>query len=132
MSGHSRGSWTGGCPDLPGEERIVWLEDITRLDYVRQAVVYAGTRRRRVRWDVGRLVGYAVLRPDATGSAPGTFERRAFWVAAHDRDSEPSGVYRSGAPSEAVDPRTIAPGEPGELTDRAWGCRPASGFGDWR
>jgi hypothetical protein len=39
----------------------------------------------------------------------------------HDRYFEPEGCYRHGAPAEARDPRTIAPGRRGEITDRAWG-----------
>lgn len=109
---------------LDDEEAIVWLADIERLDYVRQTVVDAGTRRRGVRslWTVGRIVGYAVLKPDARACDPGTFERRVFWLKEYDRDSDPVGGYRTGAPAEAVDARTVRPGEEGELTDRAWGA----------
>ncbi|MFB7370330.1 DUF6009 family protein [Streptomyces sp. NPDC056222] len=52
--------------------------------------------------------------------APGAFARRVFWVKEHDR-SRPDGVYNSGALTEAVDPRTVAPGVWGELTEPAWG-----------
>ncbi|MFI9190476.1 DUF6009 family protein [Streptomyces californicus] len=49
------------------------------------------------------------------------FTRRVFWVKEHDRSEQPDGAYSSGAPSEAVDPRTVAPRVCGELTERAWG-----------
>ncbi|WP_406261380.1 DUF6009 family protein [Streptomyces chartreusis] len=31
-------------------------------------------------------------------------------------------MYRSSVPAEAVDPRTVAPGVWGEVTERAWGA----------
>jgi len=106
------------------EDRIVWLEPVDNLDYVRVSSVSAGTRNRSVgrhfAYD-GRLVGYAILRPDAPNVLPGTFGRRIFWLARHDRDSQPDGPYLHGCPTEAVDPATVAPNQPGRITDRAWG-----------
>ncbi|GHF56250.1 hypothetical protein GCM10010504_25520 [Streptomyces griseus] len=52
---------------------------------------------------------------------PGRFIRRVFWVKEYDRSEQPDGTYGTAAPSEAVDPRTVAPGVWGELTERAWG-----------
>ncbi|MEU0278300.1 DUF6009 family protein [Streptomyces sp. NPDC006195] len=43
-----------------------------------------------------------------------------FWVKDYDRSELPNGTYGTSAPS-AVDPRTVAPGVWGELTERAWG-----------
>ncbi|WTA32210.1 DUF6009 family protein [Streptomyces chartreusis] len=40
----------------------------------------------------------------------------------HDRSEQPNGMYRSSVPAEAVDPRTVAPGVWGEVTERAWGA----------
>src|SRR2546427_12778800 len=99
------------------ETRIVWLEDITPLDYVRESTyvsmrchgrpgIYGRSNPR-----LGRLVGYADLVRKNRHREPCC--RRFFWLAPHDRDSDPDGVYRTCAPSEAVDPRTIAPGKPG-------------------
>ncbi|MFE4423129.1 DUF6009 family protein [Streptomyces sp. NPDC056817] len=34
--------------------------------------------------------------------------RGIFWVKEHDRSEQPNGVYKRSAPSEAVDPRTVA------------------------
>ncbi|MEU6662286.1 DUF6009 family protein [Streptomyces sp. NPDC046821] len=109
---------------LEHEDGIVWTEDAERMDYVRQSVdLFATTRRKPVAWNgSGRRVGYAVLNPDApSGDEPGRFARRVFWVKNYDRSEQPKGTYRDHAPSEAVDPRTVAPGVWGELTERAWG-----------
>ncbi|MET8923701.1 DUF6009 family protein [Streptomyces sp. NPDC004623] len=109
---------------LQHEEQIVWTEKVEDYDYVRQAVERsASTRRRPVAWTgAGRRVGYAVLRPTApSGDVPGRFIRRVFWVKDYDRSEQPDGTYKTTAPSEAVDPRTVAPGVWGELTERAWG-----------
>ncbi|WP_326598366.1 DUF6009 family protein [Streptomyces sp. NBC_01803] len=63
-----------------------------------------------------------MLRADApSGEVPGTFARRVFWVKDHDRSEQPNGLYKTSAPSEAVDPRTVEPGAWGQLTERAWG-----------
>ncbi|MDL2077845.1 DUF6009 family protein [Streptomyces sp. GXMU-J15] len=110
---------------LEHEDGIVWTEDVEAFDYVRQSVeLSASTRRNPVAWrGNGRRVGYAVLRPDApSGGVPGKFVRRVFWVKEHDRSEQPDGMYKRAAPSEAVDPRTVAPGVWGELTERAWGA----------
>lgn len=111
--------------ELVHEDGIVWTEDIDAFDYVRQSVeFFVPSRRRPIAWrGSGRRVGYSVLRADAPSDddAPGRFVRRVFWVKNHDRSEQPSGAYRATAPSEAVDPRTVAPGVWGELTERAWG-----------
>lgn len=111
--------------DLNQEESITWLEDIDKLDYVRQILTTLPTRKRAPRRSriSGRLVGYGVLKATAPAELdnPGMFMRRVFTLASHDRDSQPDGVYKVGAPMEAVDPRTVAAGVPGRLTDRAWG-----------
>jgi hypothetical protein len=111
---------------LEHEVEIVWEEDITHLDYVREWV-YTYPRRRLIRqWGMdGRRVGYSVVAPDAPaewdmGGWVG-FWRREFFLKAHDRDSKPRGVYSTGCPIEGVDPRTVRPGVPGVQTERAWG-----------
>lgn len=107
---------------IASETRIVWEADPADFDYVRQSLAYAGTRTRPVPWYVGRRLGFAVLAADAESArvAPGTFERRVFWVKDYDRHAEPEGPYSRGAPAEAVDPRTVSPRACGSLTDRAW------------
>ncbi|GAA2116437.1 DUF6009 family protein [Kitasatospora saccharophila] len=116
--------------ELADESELVWLEDITALDYVRQSLDRLPDRHDRPRHQrAGRLVGYAVLHPDAPASpASGTFRRRVFWLLPHDRDTRPEGPYAYGAPSESVDPRTVGPGWRGSQTPRcvAAADRPAA------
>lgn len=111
--------------EIEHETEIVWLdnEEIDRLDYVRQSLDRLPRRSGRPAYHRhGRLVGYAVLGADAKPSrASGTYVRRVFWLAPHDRDQAPSGLYATGTPSEAVDPRTIKPGVRGSKTPRSEG-----------
>lgn len=109
---------------LNHESGIVWLENIDRIDYVRvMERAMCRSRHRRplpLLGDYIRVVGYVILRPDAPRYCPGWFHRRLFWLANHDRDRDPNGVYAIGIPGDAVDPRTVLPGEPGRPTRRAW------------
>jgi hypothetical protein len=101
--------------EISHETEIVWLEDTDQLDYVRQSLDRDG-----------RMVGYAVLGPDAKASrASGTFRRRVFWLLPHDRDSQPDGLYANSAPAEAVDPRTLEPRIKGSKTERSEGGPPS-------
>ncbi|MFD3537221.1 DUF6009 family protein [Streptomyces sp. NPDC058664] len=70
------------------------------------------TRQKPVGWnETGLRVGYSVLKPDApSGDTTGRFVRRVFWVKDYDRSEQPDGTYKTSEPSEAVDPRTVAPG----------------------
>jgi hypothetical protein len=111
--------------NLDLEVEIVWEEDPSNFDYVRCYELQTSGRKRIAKWPMeGRRVGYAVLRPDAPHDPrlPGTFTRRVFFLKRHDRDSQPNGVYRTGAPAEAVDPWTVSPGVAAWLTPRAWGA----------
>ncbi|MGP3979318.1 DUF6009 family protein [Streptomyces sp. 8N114] len=109
--------------DLAHEEELVWLEDTAALDYVRQSLDRVSSRRRQPPYHRdGRLIGYATLTNKAKPSrASGTYLRRVFWLAPHDRDQDPDGLYATGAPSEAVDPRTLAPTVKGYKTERSEG-----------
>jgi hypothetical protein len=42
-----------------------------------------------------------------------------FYLLPHDRDQDPDGEYRIGAPGEAIDPRTLAPCSVGKKTARS-------------
>lgn len=109
--------------EIVHEADFVWLEDPRHLDYVRQSLDRLPTRSGRpaYRRD-GRMVGYALLGAQAKPSrSSGTFRRRVFWLLPHDRDTDPAGLYASGAPAEAVDPRTLAPGNKGRKTERSEG-----------
>ncbi|MEU1075233.1 MULTISPECIES: DUF6009 family protein [unclassified Streptomyces] len=114
--------------EISHETELVWLEDISRLDYVRQSLDRLPTRRSKPAYHRdGRMVGYALLGPKAKASpSSGTWRRRVFWVLPHDRDSEPDGLYATGAPAEAIDPRTLAPGSKGRKTERSEGGPPSS------
>ncbi|MFE5092631.1 DUF6009 family protein [Streptomyces sp. NPDC056638] len=108
---------------LAHENALVWLESTDALEYVRQSLDRLPTRRGKPAYHRdGRMVGYAVLGPTSRSSrASGTFLRRVFWLLPHDRDGQPDGLYASGAPSEAVDPRTLAPRVEGCKTRRSEG-----------
>ncbi|MGY4920764.1 DUF6009 family protein [Streptomyces sp. 900116325] len=109
--------------ELIHEADLVWLEDVAALDYVRQSLDRLPTRLGRPAYHRdGRLVGYAVLKPEAKPShSSGTFRRRVFWLLPHDRDSDPSGLYAMSAPAEAVDPRTLRACDKGCKTQRSEG-----------
>ncbi|MET9427870.1 MULTISPECIES: DUF6009 family protein [unclassified Streptomyces] len=114
--------------EIKHETELVWLEDITSLDYVRQSLDRLPTRSGKPAYfRDGRMVGYAILGPKAKASrASGTFRRRVFWLLPHDRDSAPDGLYAMGAPAEAVDPRTVAVGSRGRKTERSEGGPPST------
>ncbi|ALU98417.1 transcription factor [Streptomyces sp. MBT56] len=107
--------------DLVHEAKVVWLEDPEGLDYVRQALDKTPRRKNKPRYARdGRMIGYIELGADAEADPDsGLYRRRVFFLLPHDRDSDPEGVYRQGAPGEAVDPRTIEPNRVGEKTPRS-------------
>jgi hypothetical protein len=109
------------------ETDLVWLEDPADLDYVRQSLDRLPNRKGKPAYHRdGRMIGYAVLGTTAKPSrASGTFRRRVFWLLPHDRDSEPDGLYSTGAPAEAVDPRTLEPRVKGYKTERSEGGPPS-------
>lgn len=114
--------------EISDEADIVWLEDNTDLDYVRQSLDRLPTRKGKPAYHRGgRMVGYAILAPTAKPSrASGTFRRRVFWLMPHDRDTEPTGLYAKSAPAEAVDPRTLEPRVKGYKTERSEGGPPST------
>ncbi|MGC4971263.1 DUF6009 family protein [Streptomyces globisporus] len=109
--------------EISEEAELVWLEDISILDYVRQSLDRLPNRRGRPAYHRdGRMVGYAVLHARARPSrTSGTFRRRVFWLLPHDRDTAPQGLYATGAPAEAVDPATLTPRTKGQKTERSEG-----------
>lgn len=114
--------------EIVHEVDLVWLEDVGGLDYVRQSLDRLQNRRGRPPYHRdGRMVGYALLGPEAKPSrSSGTFRRRVFWLLPHDRDTDPDGLYATGAPAEAVDPRTLVPGGKGRKTERSEGGPPSA------
>ncbi|MFF8882910.1 DUF6009 family protein [Streptomyces flaveolus] len=113
--------------EIVHETDLVWLEEPADLDYVRQSLDRLPNRKGKPAYHRdGRMVGYAVLGTTAKPSrASGTFRRRVFWLLPHDRDSEPDGLYTTGAPAEAVDPRTLEPRVKGYKTERSEGGPPS-------
>ncbi|MEV5646373.1 DUF6009 family protein [Streptomyces flaveolus] len=113
--------------EISHETELVWLENIQQLDYVRQSLDRLPTRKGRPAYHRdGRMVGYALLDPTAKPSrASGTFRRRVFWLLPHDRDTQPEGLYATGAPAEAIDPRTLGPRVKGNKTERSEGGPPS-------
>jgi PHP family Zn ribbon phosphoesterase len=111
-------------PDkIEHEERIVWEQDPSRFEYVRQRLERCGTRVKGVPFNGrGERVGYAVLAPHAPRIRKGVWERRVFYVRSNDRSEHPreAGPYEETAPYEAVDPRSLAPGAVGRITQRVW------------
>ncbi|MGW6016184.1 DUF6009 family protein [Streptomyces sp. NPDC055210] len=112
--------------DLAQETEIVWLEDPSSLDYVRQALDKVNTRRGKPRYERdGRLIGYSNLEPKAQRSVDsGLFARRTFYLLPHDRPNRPGDPdcpYNVGAPLEAVDPRTVTARQVGHKTSRSQG-----------
>ncbi|MBV2353846.1 transcription factor [Streptomyces sp. J2-1] len=114
--------------EISHEAEIRWLEEIDGLDYVRQSLDRLPTRTARPAYHrPGRMVGYALLVVGARSSrSSGTFRRRVFWLLPHDRDSAPAGLYETGAPAEAIDPRTLAPCVKGYKTERSEGGPPSA------
>ncbi|MFF2653545.1 DUF6009 family protein [Streptomyces sp. NPDC058045] len=107
--------------EIAHEHDVVWLEDPEALDYVRQALDKTKRRNNKPPYmRDGRMIGYARLDESAEPDPDsGLYKRRVFYLLPHDRDTEPHGVYREGAPGEAVDPRTIEPRKPGAKTTRS-------------
>ncbi|MGW7673251.1 DUF6009 family protein [Streptomyces sp. NPDC054775] len=107
--------------ELSHESEVVWLEDPDDLDYVRQALDKTSRKRSRPRYArAGRMVGYTELDEGAEPDPDsGLYKRRVFFLLPHDRDADPRGLYRQGAPGEAVDPRTVQPKRVGLKTPRS-------------
>ena len=105
-------AWSDDDP-LAYEKSIVWLEDITKLGYVRVVRVCCATSRRGplVLNSGARVVGYAKLMPDAPrDTKTQRFARRLFYMKDLDRED----VNRT-IPATAVDPRSILPGIVGKV-----------------
>jgi len=117
---------------LDAEVRIEWIAPTAPLDYVREAYLPTSTWRSPLEPPApdARTIGYAVHEPprwDAPSGATARRERRVFYLRPDDRCADPGDPLPAGdpyappgAPAEAVDPRTVAPGESGELTERVW------------
>jgi len=109
--------WLERCEDgnpLLYESSIVWLEDISKLPYVRvMEVARCKSRRGPMRQsNGGRIVGYSTLHANAPPDpAMGTFTRRVFYLKESDYNASRVGLHR--LPADAIDPNTVYPGVPG-------------------
>jgi len=109
------------------ETAIVWVRNPEDFPFVRVKEVYA-TRRRgwAAKWlpEGTILIGYAEV--DTPRDVMWRYRRRVFVL--HEGDY-PLGKHYDwltyGRPSEAIDPLTLAPNEPGRQTDRCWHHSPA-------
>jgi len=112
---------TGEQPEYPYKTKIIWLEDIGRLDYVRVSADYGFQDPHQPAHFAGpgRLVGYTLHRAGAPCASPNC--RRIFWLKDYDRDRDPERVYATTTLFEGVDPRTVRPGYSGFVTERALG-----------
>jgi hypothetical protein len=98
---------------LSYEKSIVWLSDVARVKFVRIKTVRTAMSRRGPIYlgDGARVVGYSKLTPNAPRSPDtGTFVRRVFYLRPEDIAWNVASV-----PVDAVDPRTLLPGVPGEF-----------------
>jgi len=108
------------------ETEIVWLKPKENYAYLREGIMQCSQRERfplksydpSKHTDGGPLahfVAYAVLSPSAKrDSWASAFERRYWWVKGYDRfigNDQSKNVYRTGAPTEAVDVATIKAGQ---------------------
>lgn len=106
------------------EDKVIWKEDIEKLDYVREATTVRCNRTRPISFGGSkrRLVGYTTVKKGCSGWGESrVFFRRFFYLCSHDRDSDPNGCYKTGSPYEGVDPRTVHPGISGLKTKRVYG-----------
>lgn len=107
---------------LAHEVAIEWTRDDARdHPYVRQSV--ATTRKldgRPPRTHGDHLVGWALMHADTPrlNGMSRTVLRRYFWLRDSDRPFAPDGPFADKVPAEAVDPRTVAAGQPGRKTKR--------------
>ena len=95
------------------EHSIIWLRDISGLDYVRVATVRtAQSRQGRLRAGDGRItvVGYSRLTDDAApDSTTKAYVRRIFFLREEDMRGNMNTI-----PRDVLDPNSLAPGESGK------------------
>ncbi|MEP0872090.1 DUF6009 family protein [Trichocoleus desertorum AS-A10] len=106
---------------IEAESEIVWLQDISNIDYVREETWFTAEPYCPPPKIYGQtVVGYSVLKP---GIKPerGPYTRRLFTLRPHDRFYDPRGIYQKSFPVEAVDPKTVQPGIRGVKTDKIKG-----------
>lgn len=104
--------------EIKSETGIVWLQDPKDFRFVRVAPFnsYFFNRPPKKLPAHETLVGYTTGGERELEDDPYPYKvRRLFYVMNSDFDN-----YVDGCPMEAVDPLTLAPNEPGIVTERAW------------
>ena len=105
-------SWSADDPHAY-EHSIIWLRDVSALDYVRVATIKtARSRQGRLRAGEGQItiVGYSRLTDDAPpDSVTKAYVRRIFFLS--DQDAR---ANMNSFPADAVDPNSLAPGVEGQ------------------
>jgi hypothetical protein len=105
------------------EEEVIWLMPIDDIDYVREKLWMAQSAESGPTHSdkedsgvellgLGRgsvIVGYTTLPTDTAHDDFGLFTRRIFTLQPHDRHLDPNGIYATGYPTEAVDPKLVSP-----------------------
>jgi len=131
--------------DLSAEIKLIWLDDISRYDYVRESVITGSVKANQPRQGAERrIVGYTTV-TGGRRSKEAQYDHRIFWLTCHDRGEditkysmtvqwrykcdwapgEPLTQYGATEyPVEAVDPRTVKIGVPGSHTPRSTGLLP--------
>ena len=83
--------------------KIIWLEDVSNCDYVREGHIYCRQMRKSkpafTSTNTSRLVGYE------EGGSNGY--RKIYTLRDYDRDRDPNGCYKDLRPCKAVDPKTL-------------------------
>ncbi len=106
---------TVSIKDIRYESKIVWLEDIQKLPWVRERLADLRSRKslsKTAKSNIEKenegetLVGYAELEDGAPAMAGRYFRRRIFTLKTSDRGNTNGAIE---LPSEAVDPASVAP-----------------------
>lgn len=106
---------TVSIKDIRYEAKIVWLEDIQQLPWVRERLADLRTRKnlsKTAKLNIEKqnegetLVGYAELEDGAPTTAGKYFRRRIFTLKTSDRGQSNGSIE---LPPEAVDPASVAP-----------------------
>lgn len=92
------------------EERIVWIRDISRLPFVRVRKIHTHSRSRRPSYHGhGLLIGFSILRKDASPKGNLGFERRLFYLRSDDLTPDSIYKHKKFMPSDGVNPKSISP-----------------------
>jgi Family of unknown function (DUF6009) len=86
--------------------KMVWLDNPLNYTYLRETIYHSEVSHLPnglFLSDMDRVVGYQLISHE-TG---GVFIFRFWWLKTYDRDIQPEGIYKYGAPCEAVIPLSV-------------------------